>query len=369
MSVKEPGSAPRTKRDLGPEAHQRAMERRREQFRQLHDFSRGRGLEIGPLDSAIAVAEESDVRYVDVHETEAVRAHYAGDQNVLLELIPEIDYALIQGDRVRTLSEAAAEGAPYDWVVASHVIEHVPDVVGWLRELSSLVAEQGALVLAVPDRRYCFDVHRPPTTTGQAIAAHERGDTTPSVRAVYDFMRSAVFADTHSLWRGDRPPGWNARMHDLDQTRSALERARAGEYVDAHVWTWSPDELLVLLRDLRDLDLCDWYVDQLVELPNALEFHAVLRRLRSTDERDAMQGQETPGRDLDMPSWLFDQWSAQARVRELEQQVGRLRRRNRRLRRRVAELEGSVRMRVGTALLSPLAATRDAVRGRRADRA
>lgn len=364
MSVKESTPAPRTKRDLGPEAHLQAMARRREQFRRLHDFSRGRGLEIGPLDSPIAVVGESDVRYVDVYPTAGVRDHYAADPNVLVELVPEIHYALIEGDRVQTLSEAAARDAPYDWVMASHVIEHVPDVIGWLRELATLVTEEGALVLAVPDRRYCFDVHRPPTTTGQAIAAHDRGDTRPSIRAVYDFMQSAVFADTAGLWRGERPPSRGDRMHQLHQTRAAMDRARAGEYVDSHVWTWTPDELLTLLRDLRELDLCDWYVEQLVELPSSVEFHAVMRRLPPGKSPSEAVVPETPGRDLDMPPWLHDAWSAGERVRELEQQVRRLRRRNRRLRRRVAELEGSLRMRVGAAVVWPLSAARKRVRRR-----
>jgi hypothetical protein len=361
MPVKESTPGPRTKRDRGPDAHHQAMEARRQQFRGLHDFSVGRGLELGPLDSPITVAGESDVRYLDVHDTEGVRAHYADDPNVLLEMIPDIDFVLIEGESVRTVAEAAAPGAPYDWVMASHVIEHVPDVVGWLRELAELVVDGGALVLAVPDRRYCFDAHRPPTTTGQALAAFERGDTRPGIRAVYDFFSTVVDVNTTGLWRGQRPPGWGRRIHDLPYALAAMERTRAGEYVDCHVWTWTPDALVQFLRDLRALDLCEWYVEQLVEVPDSVEFHAVLRRL-PRGQVPSQANVEEPGRDLDMPDWLFDDWSARARVRELEQQVRVLRRRNRRLRRRLSDLEGSVRLRVGTAMVAPLSAVRRRVR-------
>src|SRR6185436_9508930 len=106
--------------------------------------------------------DEADVRYVDVLDRDGLVAHYA-DDGVDTDRIPEIDFPLIQPDgRTLGLAEAAAPGAPYDWVVASHVVEHVPDLIGWLADLAELTADGAALVLVVPDRRYTFDALRPP---------------------------------------------------------------------------------------------------------------------------------------------------------------------------------------------------------------
>lgn len=354
----------RTKRELGIDTHAEAMRARRNHFLNLYDFSAGRGLEIGPLDAGIADPAIDRVSYVDVFDTEGIRRHYETDPNVILELIPTIDYPLHHEGAIRTLAEAASPGAPYDWVIASHVIEHVPDVIGWLGQVAELTADDGALVLAVPDRRYCFDRHRPPTTTGLAIEAHEAGDTRPSLRAVYDYFSSAVAVDTGALWAGARPPTRSARMHDRATVEAALERCRAGEYVDCHVWTYTPQSFLDQVRELRDLGLCDWYVEKLVPVPRGLEFHAVLRRLPRDRGVDTSELAE-PAAAVDMPDWLFDEWSTQEKVRIQRRRIRRLVRRKRALQRRLDQLEGSLRMRIGSAIVSPASRIRKLIRRRR----
>src|SRR4051794_2806158 len=117
----------------------------------MHDFSQGRGLEIGPLHNATVPRGMGDVRYVDVLPREGLVEHYRDDDRVPTELIPEIDFVLSTDDGFQTLQEAAAPGAPYDWATASHVIEHTPDVITWLAEIGDLVVDGGKLILAVPD--------------------------------------------------------------------------------------------------------------------------------------------------------------------------------------------------------------------------
>ncbi|WP_426244433.1 class I SAM-dependent methyltransferase [Nocardioides sp. LHG3406-4] len=235
---------------------------------ELHDFSQGRGFEIGPLDSPLVRRDEADVRYVDVYSTSHLRERYAGNPDVIFDEIQDVDFSLIEDDgTAHTLAEALAPGGPYDWAVASHVVEHVPDLVGWLDQLARVVVDGGALVLAVPDKRYCFDVHRPLTTVGQVLAAHESGQTRPDVRAVYDSNSAAADVDTGRLWGGERPPGYAARSHDAAYVESMLEMTRRGDYVDSHVWVFTPDSLVEQLHELRLLGLVEWYVDELQPTP------------------------------------------------------------------------------------------------------
>lgn len=350
-----------SRRERGVAAHCEARRARRAQFLSLHDFTLGRGLEIGPLDSSIADPEADDVRFTDVFDTEGIREHYAADPNVILELIPEVDFPLYQDGRIRSLVEAAAGGGPYDWVIASHVIEHVPDLIGWLGELAELTLDGGALVLAVPDRRYCFDRHRPPTTTGQVIEAHEDGHVRPGIRAVYDSFTAAVTVNTTALWRGKPPPGREARMHTRPAVDNVLERARAGEYVDCHVWTFTPEDFLDQVAELRGLGLCDWYVETIVPVIGGLEFHAVLRRLPRERSNAPVVEPETAS---DMPGWLHQEWVAQEELLQLRKKVARLRRRNRALSDKLEAVEGSRRMRIGSAVVAPVAAIRRLIPGR-----
>ena len=142
------------------------------------------------LSQPLVTKDMADVRYVDVFSGSHLRAHYAQDPNVNVQDIPDIDFVLSTPDGVRPLSEAVAAAAPFAWVVASHVIEHVPDLISWLAQISQIIEEDAALLLVVPDRRFSFDILRPATTVGQLLQAHELREVRPSVRAVYDHFRS-----------------------------------------------------------------------------------------------------------------------------------------------------------------------------------
>ena len=250
---------------------------RRKQVLKLADLSTGHGLEIGPLNQPLVTKDMADVRYVDVFSGSHLRAHYAQDPNVNVQDIPDIDFVLSTPDGVRPLSEAVAAAAPFAWVVASHVIEHVPDLISWLAQISQIIEEDAALLLVVPDRRFSFDILRPATTVGQLLQAHELREVRPSVRAVYDHFRSQVVVDASDAWRG-LVPARESRMYDLAQTTNQVRFAHEGHYADSHVWTFTPASFVQQLSELGELGLCDFVVEQIVPTAvNQLEFFAVLR--------------------------------------------------------------------------------------------
>jgi hypothetical protein len=54
----------------------------------------------------------------------------------------------------------------------------------------------------------------------------------------------------------------------------------AGQYVDSHVWTFTPALFAEQMAELGQLDMCDFVVEKIVPTAeNQLEFFAVLRRL------------------------------------------------------------------------------------------
>lgn len=252
---------------------------RRRRLQSVVDLASGVVLEIGALDSPIAVSPPCEVRYVDVLDREGLRAYYGHDPDVDLDRIVDVDFPLRHGDRLRTLAEAAAPGAPYRWAVASHVVEHVPDLIGWLADVAELLEDDGGLVVVVPDRRFTFDAARPPTTVGQLLQAHTLREAVPSERAVYDHFRSVVHVPSSTLWSG-APPGDVPPTFDIETAASMREAALRGEYVDSHVWVFTPRELVAQLDDLGDLGLCELEVEHVLTTPrDELEFIVVLRRL------------------------------------------------------------------------------------------
>ena len=322
------------------------LERRRALYWELGSFGEGRGLEIGPLHRTLVPRDRADVRYLDVRDRAGLVEWYEEmDPDVVVEDIQEVDYHLIQADgRTLTMVEAAKEGAPFDWVMASHVIEHVPDLIGWLEELAELVSDNGRLVLAVPDRRYTFDAYRPLTTVGQMIQAHVDGDTRPSVRAVYDHYAGTVDYNHINLWRGERP-FYDGPRFGAASAEQQLRRALDGEYVDSHVWLFTPDTFLRQFRELRLGGRSQWFVDEIVPTPrDDIEFRVRLRRIpRSADATV----EDYPGEVVaegERPEWV-EQQASWHRVDNLEHRVATLENLLARAKRRSAKLAAKLERR------------------------
>lgn len=281
---------------------------RRHRIRQLAEVGTGRGLEIGPLYSPVVTKSEADVCYVDVQLTPELKAYYATHPGIPVDDIVDVDHALIEDGRTRGLAEAVAPSAPFDWVVASHVIEHVPDVVGWLREIATVLSDGGRLVLAVPDRRYTFDVLRPPTTVGQMIEAHEREDARPTSRAIFDHFSETVDAPAAELWRGWVPSDEHV-IHGVDYAWQQVGAARRDQtYVDCHVWLFTPGSFVTQLRTLAHLGLVDLTLDRVVPTAEGeLEFYAVLRRVARDPDPERMRRAVLHGYPDDVAARALDQ--------------------------------------------------------------
>ena len=101
---------------------------RRERLLAGLDLSCGRGVEFGPLASPLVQKAEGDVLYVDHVDREALIAKYADDPAVDADGIVEVDVLWDE----RPLQDCLPDGNGYAYAVASHVIEHVPDLVGWV---------------------------------------------------------------------------------------------------------------------------------------------------------------------------------------------------------------------------------------------
>jgi hypothetical protein len=187
----------------------------------------------------------------------------------------------------------------------------------------------------VPDRRYCFDVHRPPTTVGQMLEARELQATRPTTRAVYDYFSAAVHNDVRELWAG-LPPSYDQRMHTTAQALDKVAEGRSGTYVDCHVWLFSPESFLEQMHELRTIGESSWIVDSMHPTRHhQIEFMVRLRRIpRGQDTKG-----EQPGELLataQVPEWLAEQSNGRLRVAMVESELDAARRDVRRLERRLA---------------------------------
>jgi hypothetical protein len=242
----------------------------------------GRGLEIGPLHSPRLRKPYFAVEYVDHTTTDELRRKYADDDAMAdqLDAIVEVDHVW-NGDE--PLLVVVGHDASYDYVFASHVVEHAPDMIGWLREIGAVLVDGGKLCLAIPDKRLCFDVNRALTEMSDLVDAHLRGLKAPSYRQIYDFNSKIVAVDAGALWAGtaDYTGVWR---DDLDPDGWAMELCRkhqaTGEYVDGHCSVFTPASFLDLYRRMVALDLIEYRIADFVPtVENTIEFQVVLEKL------------------------------------------------------------------------------------------
>lgn len=241
------------------------MTNRRERILQGLDLSSLLGVEVGPLDKPLVSKSDGQIYYVDHCDTDSLKEKWKTDPNVNTDVL-HVDAVWGQSTLLEALGAARAgqwEGA--DYLVASHVVEHVPDLVAWLREVREVLKAKGSLRLIVPDRRYTFDYLRRTTTLSEVADAFIRKRRVPSASRILDFCYGHRHVDCTQAWDG------TLAMQDLERGSddvSAVTLAREAEekgvYHDVHCWVFTPKSFVQLMTEMTNVGLleyaCDWIV-------------------------------------------------------------------------------------------------------------
>lgn len=214
-----------------------------------HLYLKGRGAEIGPLNLPLLSKKDFNVLYVDHLDTAGVKEKYSH-----LENLPEVDRPIVNDSLEKTLRG----DSPLDYVVASQVMEHVPNPIRWMNEITEILRVGGLLSISLPDRRLTFDLYREETRASDIIAAYLQDLTVPDVRAVYDHhsQASAVnmhWAVTDSLYPHDVINGGgsvSARVFAVNEAIELTKRAQSGEYLDVHCWVFTPPSFLLAMAQI-----------------------------------------------------------------------------------------------------------------------
>lgn len=240
------------------------------------DLTTQRGLELGPLANPVVRREHGGIEYLDHLDTDALRERYGSHDGFDVDAIVPIDHVIaVDGDR--SIRASVGPDASFDYVIASHVIEHVPDLVGWLIDIRSVMRDDGLVSLAIPDHRRCFDALRQPTVAGQVVDAHLRRATAPSPGQTFDHFASAVAWRGLIAW-GEEPPfeemvAIHSQEEALDLARASLD---AGGQTDVHCWVFTPRSFCRVMTTLHRLGLVPFTVESCTDSVYG-EFFAQLR--------------------------------------------------------------------------------------------
>ena len=177
------------------------------------------------------------------------------DPNINNDQIVDID--LIWGDR--PLRDFVPQ--PMDYAVASHVIEHVPDVIGWLLDLHGALKEDGMICLAIPDRRFTFDLRRPESTAGEMVRGLPGAAAAPPGPSSF---RQGGAANSVSQGKAGRTTCSRERRPEArlpEAYRLARRVTSTTDYVDAHCWIFTPSSFLDVVERLSRLGLFPFAIE------------------------------------------------------------------------------------------------------------
>lgn len=256
--------------------------RREKLFTGLGDFKNLTAVEIGALDQPFLTKDEIQVSYVDFTDTQTLKEKYASFPDRNADNIVEVD--AIWGDQ--SLSEAFGADFKADLVLASHVIEHVPDLITWLDEIVSILKPDGTVHLAIPDRRYCFDVRRRESTLSDVLYSYIMRARKPLPHQVLDFGLNYMTVDCGEVWSGiAQIPDQIASEqveHGIGVAKTVME---TGEYFDVHCWVFTPLTFARLMQQLAAIGMVElsckhWYDTA----QNELEFFVIMQK---SDDKEA----------------------------------------------------------------------------------
>jgi SAM-dependent methyltransferase len=210
----------------------------------------GNGLEIGAGYSPLLPKSAGfRVEVADHTTAEGLRAKYGNAPSVDVANIEPVDYVLAEG----SLANVIGKQACYDYIVASHVIEHAPDLLGFLKDCEALLKPNGILLLAVPDKRCCFDVFQPPTSTGAVLQAHIDRRTRPASGVIFDDRAYNAVRNGAIGW----PLQSTGELRFFLNLPAALSQftkdRQSNDYIDVHVWKFVPSSFRLIVNDLYEL--------------------------------------------------------------------------------------------------------------------
>jgi 2-polyprenyl-3-methyl-5-hydroxy-6-metoxy-1,4-benzoquinol methylase len=233
----------------------------------------GQGLEIGPSHSPVAPKKDGyRVHVIDHMNSNQLREKYKGHQ-VELSNIEDVDFVW-NGE---SYADLTGKRKFYSWIIASHVIEHTPDLITFLINCDEVLKDDGAISLAIPDKRYCFDHYRPPTGLGRIIDAYLEKNSMHSAGTVAEYFLNVVSRAGRIGWE-PYSRGKYSLVHTLEEARNGVDRViTKKEYIDVHAWCFTPHSFRLIVHDLYCLGLIP-FREAAFSAPAGSEFYITLSR-------------------------------------------------------------------------------------------
>lgn len=209
----------------------------------------GSGLEIGPLHRPMTKHEKMQVDYVDRCTVAELREHYPE-----LKDLPLVEPQIISD--AETLE--AVKDNSYDFLIASHVIEHMKNPILSLQNWLRVIKPGGLIYMLVPDKRVTFDAKRVRTLVSHIILDYYAPS---SVRDFEHYVDYAV----------------HVHNQELDKAITEAKRLVDTDY-SIHYHVFMPSDVMSLLSWFSEVISPIDILEGPVMSPGSDEFHFLIKK-------------------------------------------------------------------------------------------
>jgi len=238
---------------------------------------KGKGLELGPLAAPIMEKKDACVYYTDYTKTEDLKNKNKDNKYLDINKIVDLDFVW---NPEKKLIDCVPSNLKFDYALASNVIEHVPNVIGWIKEIFAVLNDGGVLSLAIPDKRYNFDAYNPLTTCGDVIENWIRDERIPTPRQIYNCLSNAI------VWlKFGKLVNTKIKLEKRERLysdQSAFEFASNAyfnnRYIDVHCTTWTPESFRKIFEKLNGLNILKCEILDIIQNPLKFEFYVYLKK-------------------------------------------------------------------------------------------
>ena len=246
-------------------------QQRRKLIQRKIPIKKARILEIGALDCPTFGPQEVNVKFMDWFTTEENVALMEKTKHHNPKSVVPVNYPI----KKTAFSEELDQ--KFDLIIANHVIEHIPDVIGWINELEKSLTPNGKIFLSIPDLNRTFDIIRPETDVVELMRCHHEKLEQPSfhqiLRSIY-YWRPIQESDTWS--KDDLSPRLKAKRFPLSE---AIRRAKKLHITgtSAHCSVFSHDTFSALWDELLEAGLINMHIESIYDVqPETNEFRLFL---------------------------------------------------------------------------------------------
>lgn len=189
------------------------------------------GLEIGACDLPTVPKEVGKCEFADFRSAEEMIRLW----NLQPETVMPVQHILKRDIKVHNQIDKK-----FDYVVLCHVIEHIPNVIGYIKDLHNLLKTGGVILIACPDKRRTPDASRPSTTIEHLLDDYYNDCNYPSLEHILECSKA---------WSAElREKSLNSPKEFYEWGCQNFESGLA----DAHCHVWIDEEFFTQIQYLVD---------------------------------------------------------------------------------------------------------------------